>query len=107
MGWNNNFIVTATDDTQNLKYPGIGSVLKKLNKWTTLPYSIIDAFQIKELMEQKVKMLSDRINISEDMAFAILLKFSWDEEAAANGLQDEMAYLVYVDKTFKFQFPVK
>ena len=78
MGWNDDFIVQVTDDTQNLKYGGIGDVLKKLNKWTTLPYSIIDAFQIKELMEQKIKMLSQKIKVSEEMAFAILLKFSWD-----------------------------
>ena len=80
MGWEK-YIITQMTDTKNhqLDTSNLGQVLTKLLAWKTLTYSIVGEYRVFELIMDKIQKLSVELNISEDLAQAVLLKSSWDD----------------------------
>ena len=60
----------------------LGQALTKLLQWKNLTYSIVGEYRVFELIMDKIEKLSSELNISKDLAQAVLLKSSWDDQEA-------------------------
>ena len=76
----------------------MGQVFSKLAEWKALPYQIIDSTKVADLIADKTTKLVEEAGISRGLAHAILLKNSWDNEAAMEALEDN----TYIKKTFNY-----
>ena len=99
MGWERHIIEQVTDKTAG-EHPtnSLGETLSKLIQWKTLTYSIFDDFRVYELIEDKILQLHKKLDVSVDLAQAVLVTNSWDEAEAEKNCKDPS----YISTQFKF-----
>ena len=99
MGWEKHIIEQATDNTVSEQPTNsLGEALSKLIEWKTLTYSILGDYRVYELIEDKILKLHNKLDISVDLAQAVLVRNSWDEAESAKKCNDPS----YISSEFKF-----
>ena len=99
MGWEKHIIEQATDNTVSEQPTNsLGEALSKLIEWKTLTYSILGDYRVYELIEDKILQLHKKLDISVDLAQAVLVRNSWDEAESEKKCNDPS----YISSEFKF-----
>ena len=99
MGWEK--VLIEEETKQQLDQPEFsktGKVFAKLAEWKSLPYQIVEADKVLDLIKDKTELIAEKSGLSYSISYSVLLKNSWDTEAALKNLKDED----YLSKTFNF-----
>ena len=101
MGWEKHIIEQMTQTTViEPQESSLGEALSKLITWKSLKYSIFGNFRVHELIVNKISELSKKLNVSTDLAQALLVSNSWDDQEVIANMKNQS----YVKTAFKFDF---
>ena len=101
MGWEKHIIEQMTQTTViEPQESSLGEALSKLITWKSLKYSIFGNFRVHELIVNKISELSKKLNVTTDLAQALLVSNSWDDQEVIANMKNQS----YVKNAFKFDF---
>ena len=89
MGWESHIIDEGAEKSLEQHEKGqMEETLQKLAEWKALPYQIINADKVADLVNDRTEQLAKEANIPVGVAHAVLLKNSWDIGEAKKALLD-------------------
>ena len=99
MGWEKVLIEEETKQTlEQPEFSKTGKVFAKLAEWKSKPYQVVEPDRVLDLIKDKTELIQQNTGLSYGVSYSVLIKNSWDTDAALEKLKDEE----YLEKTFNF-----